>query len=137
MSEELAAALLAIKLSDGSWLIDDEELRRTGTPREIRQYVECDHTHRVAEGGLNNPQNLVFRREPEHREKSKRDTTEIAKGKRYGRKHQEFQQRLLAKGEKADAAPRRRHKKMAGSRDSDVKIRMDGKAVHRKTGKPL
>lgn len=42
MSEELAAALLMIRMEDGSWLIDDEELRRAGTPKQIRAYVECD-----------------------------------------------------------------------------------------------
>jgi hypothetical protein len=100
MSEELAAALLAIRLEDGTWLIDNEYLRTKGTPKEIRAYVHCDHTRRVAEDGTNEPQNLWFRRIPDHLRKTREiDIPEIAKGKRYGKKYEEFQRRLLAKQE--------------------------------------
>jgi len=97
LSELLAAALLRIKQGD-EWLIDDEYLREKGTAQEIRSYVEFDHARRHAENGGNNPQNLYPMRKPDHREKSRADTTEIAKGKRIGRKQQEFLRKILAKG---------------------------------------
>jgi hypothetical protein len=113
--------LLAIRLEDGTWLIDDEELRRAGTPKQIRAYVECDHGARVAEGGTNDPQNLWFRRIPDHAEKTRTiDIPEIAKGKRYGKKHEEFVRRLLAKQE-GEPLP-----KPTRSRKGHAKIRSRG-----------
>jgi hypothetical protein len=141
MSEELAAALLAIRLEDGTWLIDNEYLRTKGTPKEIRAYVHCDHTRRVAEDGTNEPQNLWFRRIPDHLRKTREiDIPEIAKGKRYGKKYEEFQRRVLAKNDPDAHQPpecKKRSKRLPGGRGSDVKIKIGGGAVNRKTGEPI
>ena len=72
---------------------------------------EADHIRRHAEGGTDHPDNLYPICVPCHRIKSARDTTEVAKGKRYGQKH---------------VGIRRTQRPMAGSRASMFKRHMDG-----------
>jgi hypothetical protein len=94
MSEKLASALLHIRrgVEGGDWLIKGE--LRKASAREIVSSVDWDHVRRWAEGGENIPQNLQPLPRAEHREKSRKDTTEVAKGKRYGKKEAEHRERL-------------------------------------------
>lgn len=97
MRDKLASALLHIKrgVEGDDWLIKGD--LRTASAREIVASVDFDHVRRWAEGGENIPQNLQPLPRAEHREKSRKDTTEIAKGKRYGAKEAEHRERLAAK----------------------------------------
>jgi hypothetical protein len=77
------------------WLIKGE--LRSASAKEICSAVDFDHVRRWAEGGSNDPQNLQPLERAEHRLKSRKDTTEVAKGKRFGKSHAEFQRKMLAK----------------------------------------
>lgn len=114
LSEKLAAALLKIRIGD-EWLINDERLRDAGTAKDIIAYCEFDHRRRYAEGGSTAPQNIDPMRKADHREKSRKDTTEVAKGKRFGKKHAEFLQRVRVKigqavSDREDVKPKRKSK---------------------------
>jgi hypothetical protein len=97
MSEKLASALLHIRrgVEGDDWLIKGD--LRKASAREIVSSVDFDHVRRWAEGGSNDPQNLQPLPRPEHQIKSRKDTTEVAKGKRYGAKEEAFRRRLTAK----------------------------------------
>jgi hypothetical protein len=97
MHEKLASALLHIRrgVEGDDWLIKGD--LRSATAKEICSAVDFDHVRRWAEGGSNDPQNLQPLQRAEHREKSRKDTTEVAKGKRFGKAHAEFQRKMLAK----------------------------------------
>lgn len=100
MHEKLASALLHIRRGEGDdWLVKGD--LRSASAKEICSSIDWDHIRRWAEGGSNNPQNLQPLPRAEHREKSRKDTTEVAKGKRFGKKHEEFRQRILAKAGQA------------------------------------
>jgi hypothetical protein len=113
MHEKLASALLHIRrgVEGDDWLIKGE--LRDASAKEICSAVDFDHVRRWAEGGSNVPQNLQPLPRAEHREKSRKDTTEVAKGKRFGKAHAEFQRKMLAKvyGETdAENKPKRKAK---------------------------
>jgi hypothetical protein len=97
MHEKLASALLHIRrgVEGDDWLIKGE--LRSASAKEICSSIDWDHVRRWAEGGSNDPQNLQPLERAEHREKSRKDTTEVAKGKRFGKAHAEFQRKMLAK----------------------------------------
>jgi hypothetical protein len=97
MHEKLASALLHIRrgVEGDDWLIKGE--LRSASAKEICTSIDWDHVRRWAEGGSNVPQNLQPLERAEHREKSRKDTTEVAKGKRFGKAHAEFQRKMLAK----------------------------------------
>jgi hypothetical protein len=97
MSEKLASALLHIKrgVEGDDWLIKGD--LRKASAKEICSSIDWDHVRRWAENGSNEPQNLQPLARAEHREKSRKDTTEVAKGKRYGAKEEAFRRRLMAK----------------------------------------
>lgn len=99
LTEKLASALLHIRRGvDGDdWLIKGD--LRNASAKAICSAVDFDHLRRWTEGGDNRPQNLQPLPRAEHREKSNKDNTEVAKGKRFGEAHAEFQRRLLAKQE--------------------------------------
>ena len=103
LSEKLAAALLAIRQSDGSWLIP-EPTRSTGGPDDILRIVEWDHFPiPVAIGGDNRPQNLVPRRIADHRTKTTTiDIPAIAKSRRISVEQEAFRLRLLQKSGQAE-----------------------------------
>lgn len=107
MTEKLASALLHIRrgVNGDDWLISGD--LRKASAKEICAVIDFDHIRRWAEDGTNEPQNLQPLLRDEHREKSNKDNTEIAKGKRFGEAHTEFQRRLLAKAgqEVDDPAP--------------------------------
>ena len=97
MTEKLASALLHIRrgTEGDDWLIKGE--LRNASAREICSSIDFDHVRRWAENGDNRPQNLQPLPRAEHREKSRKDNTEVAKGKRFGKSHAEFQRKVLAK----------------------------------------
>lgn len=98
LHEKLASALLHIRKGSGDdWLVKGE--LREASAKEICAAIDFDHIRRWAEGGDNRPQNLQPLMRADHREKTKTDITEVAKGKRFGQAHKEFQARLLAKQE--------------------------------------
>jgi hypothetical protein len=117
LREKLASALLNIR-AGSEWLIDDAELRKYGTAKQILAYVQWDHIRRYAEDGDTSPQNLDPKRIADHKEKSRRDNTEIAKGKRIATKEEQFRRNLLVKIGQAiqeDAAAKERKKpKLSG-----------------------
>lgn len=110
LTEKLASALLHIRrgVEGDDWLIKGD--LRNASAKEICASIEWDHVRRWAEGGDNKPQNIQPLIPIEHREKTRKDITEVAKGKRFGKAHAEFQRRLLAKAgqEVPDAAPPKR-----------------------------
>jgi hypothetical protein len=96
MCEKLASALLHIRKGTGDdWLVKGE--LRNASAKEICAAHDWDHIRRWAEGGSNAPQNLQPLLREDHREKSKKDNTEIAKGKRVAKKEARHQSALLQK----------------------------------------
>ena len=76
----------------------------------------ADHIRRYAEGGEDTPENLWPICIPCHKPKSAKDTTEVAKGKRYSEKHYGIRQSKNP---------------MPGSKRSGWKKRLDGTVVKR------
>jgi hypothetical protein len=109
LSEKLASALLTICRPDENGKlvpVIDPERAKGMTPKEIAHVFEFDHVVLHAFGGSNHPSNLVPRPKPEHREKSRRDTSIAAKDKRITPAQAEFQRKMLAKvGIEKKAAP--------------------------------
>ena len=97
MKEKLASALLHIRrgVEGDDWLIKGE--LREASAKEICAAIDWDHVRRWAEGGSNDPQNLQPLMRAEHREKSRKDTTEVAKGKRMAKKQQAHEAKLIEK----------------------------------------
>jgi hypothetical protein len=87
MHEKLASALLHIRrgVEGDNWLIKGE--LRKASAKEICSSIDWDHVRRWAENGSNEPQNLQPLIRAEHREKSRKDATEVAKGKRMAAKN--------------------------------------------------
>jgi 5-methylcytosine-specific restriction endonuclease McrA len=81
-----------------------------------RDLWEADHIRRHAEGGEESVENLWPAHEACHKAKSRKDTTDIAKGKRVAAKHY---------GIKRTARP------IAGSRSTKWKKKMNGQVVPR------
>jgi hypothetical protein len=100
LSEKLASALLTICRRDESGrlipVIDPDEAKDM-TVKQILAVFEYDHTVLHALEGSNHPSNLTPRPIPEHRTKSKRDTSIAAKDKRLTPAHEAFQRKMLAK----------------------------------------
>jgi hypothetical protein len=96
MTEKLASALLHIRKGTGdNWLVQGE--LRNASAKEICAACDWDHIRRWAEDGTNRPQNLQPLLRADHREKSKKDNTEIAKGKRVAKKEARHQDALVEK----------------------------------------
>lgn len=113
MTEKLASALLHIRKGTGdNWLVKGD--LRNASAKEICAACDWDHIRRWAEGGTNRPQNLQPLLRADHREKSKKDNTEIAKGKRVAKKEQLHEEAVLAKvfGENERLAPTRKRSKL-------------------------
>lgn len=102
LTTKLAAALLA--LGD----IPYQESKRLSS-RQICSLYQFDHFPiRHADGGPDEPWNLIPRLIKAHREKTaKIDVPQIAKSRRLRDKEAEFRRKLLAKGEPDCPAPRR------------------------------
>lgn len=94
-TEIAAAALLQVKRGD-DWLIP-EPLRSTGTAAQIVAHVDWDHKHPHASGGDTCPQNIQPLDELEHKAKTRRDVSTIARNKRLTKKHEEARRQMLAK----------------------------------------
>jgi hypothetical protein len=125
--DKLAAALLKIRMGveGGNWLIP-EPLRTEGTSAEICASVDFDHARRHAEGGSIEPQNLFPMMRADHREKSRKDTTEVAKGKRIGKKEEAFRNKLLAKAGAEIAIVEKASRPIPGSKASGIRKKLNG-----------
>lgn len=120
MHEKLASALLHIRRGIGDdWLVKGE--LRNASAKEICAAMDWDHIRRWAEGGSNHPQNLQPLPRAEHRAKSRKDTTEVAKGKRFGAAQEQFQRRLLAKAGLAEPVAKPKRKAKIQSRNTLTK----------------
>ena len=139
----MAAALLRIKTEKGEWLIP-EPMRTQGTQDEIIRAVQFDHGHRHAEDGPDTPQNLYPMRPSDHGEKSRRDTSEIAKGKAAARLERQHQRSMAVKlgADPLDVAEtrteaevkwerRKARSRMRGGREDKWKRTIGGKVVPR------
>jgi hypothetical protein len=91
--EQLAAALLQLLPAE----IAIELRRRKATAKEIRALFQLDHGVLHAHDGANAAWNLWWMITPDHREKSKADTSKAAKTKRISAETEAFRAKLLAK----------------------------------------
>jgi len=119
LTEKLASALLNIVTPDGKGgyvpVLDREECRDM-TAAQVCSLFSYDHgkLHALASDqdeaeALMHPVNLTPRLIVPHREKSKGDTTAVAKTKRLSAENEDFQRRLLAKAG-AEPPPDRKRK---------------------------
>lgn len=75
------------------------------TAVEIIGCFEFDHIVLHALGGSNHPTNLVPRPVAEHRAKSGKDTSIVAKVRRIAPEHEVFRRKMLVTAQPEDAAP--------------------------------
>lgn len=105
------------------------------TEENIEALFEVDHHPiPVANGGTNHPSNLVPRIKDDHREKTRRDVSRIAKGKRLSRAAEETRRIILAKvGKIADEEVKRRKRAnpLPCGKRSGWKKPINGNAVRR------
>lgn len=148
VTERYAAVILDLRRGDGTPVVDREAAKHL-TAGEIVSMFESalnfDHGVYAAFGGSSHPTNITPRTIADHKAKTSKDITAIAKAKRIAKQHEEFRTRLLAKSGLADdvaktdtASTKSRSKwatrPMAGNRSSAFKKKMDG-TVERRTGK--
>lgn len=141
LTEKLASALLHIRKGAGDdWLVKGD--LRNASAEAICAAIDWDHVRRWAQNGTNRPQNLQPLIRADHREKSKRDVSEIAKGKRLEAKEQAHRDRLSGLSpELGDrdgdvvrvtyAELRAQGAKMPCGRGSPLKKKFNGKVVTR------
>lgn len=108
LTTKLASALLTIVRADEQGrlvpVIPRDEAK-TMTAEAICSAFEFDHVELHALGGSVHPSNLYPRPRPEHREKSRKDTSIVAKVKRLSKDQEDFRTRVLAR---APGEPRAR-----------------------------
>lgn len=111
MRQKLCAAYLRILALMGRAI--PYETAREMSEDDIEALFEIDHHPiPVANGGTNHPSNLVPRLAEAHREKTRRDVSRIAKGKRLSASAEETRRIILAKvGKIADDEVMRRKRK--------------------------
>ena len=114
------------------------------TADQMIALFDMDHDALHALGGSDDWWNFTPRLRPEHREKSRKDTSIVAKSKRLAKQHQQHLARLADRG-KAPAAPavvprpkpekkKRPQAMMPGGRRSRYKRHMDGSVSLRVPG---
>jgi hypothetical protein len=132
-TEIAATALLQVTRGDGSWLIP-EPLRSTGTAEQIVRSVEWDHRHPHAQGGTMDPQNLQPLTKEDHKAKTRRDVSKIARDKRMV-KQAEFRRQVLAPNEPVVVRPTKRKSQCEYTRLKPYFKRkvQGGKVVRRET----
>ncbi len=140
LTEKLASALCQMVRFDETGravpVISHEESKRL-SPEQIIGRFDFDHAvvpH--AEGGGNEPWNLVPRLRSEHREKTaKVDVPRIAKSKRLRAAQAAFTEVMEAKAGRAEtpASKPRRCRPMMGSKASLFKRKFDGRVERRET----
>jgi hypothetical protein len=108
LTTKLASALLTIVRDDGTGnlapVIPRDEAKQM-TAESIVSRFDFDHVELYALGGSIHPSNLVPRPRAEHREKSRKDTSVVAKVKRLSKDQEDFRSRVLAR---APGEPRAR-----------------------------
>jgi hypothetical protein len=131
IEEELACCIAAL-------LGIPHEHQKRLTAQDVRALVQFDHAIHHAIGGGAVFHNLTMRTIADHREKTaKIDIPQIAKTKRLSAKQEEFRRRLERKTNPGDTEEtttppsRFRSRPLAGTKQSGMKRRMDGKVVKR------
>lgn len=131
--QKLCAAYLRILALMGRAI--PYETAKEMTEESIEALFEVDHHPiPVANGGTNHPSNLVPRLAEDHQEKTRRDVSRIAKGKRLSASAEETRRIILAKvGKIADDEVMRRKRKhpLPCGRDSGWKKPLNGNAIRR------
>lgn len=140
LTEKLASALCQMVRFDEAGravpVISHEEAKRL-SPCQIIGRFDFDHAvvpH--AEGGGNDPWNLVPRLRAEHREKTaKVDVPRIAKNKRLRAAQAAFAEAMEAKAGRAETPATKplRGRPMPGSKASGIKRKLDGRVERRET----
>ena len=146
VTERYATIILDLRRVDGTPLVDRETAKHLTSAEIVEQFeakIEFDHGVYVAFSGTNHPTNLTPRTIADHKAKTSKDITAIAKAKRIEKQHQEFRSRILAKsgladdGSIMDTAPKTKNmhgRLMAGTKASGLRKKMNG-TVERRTVK--
>ena len=142
LTEKLAATLLVWLDAIGNGIPYKQAQQMTAD--QIVSLFQFDHARRRAHDGSNHPTNLTPRLYRDHREKTNKiDIPEIAKGKKLAKSHSLHQDNVARKagnpGTNNSPKPVRTKKSrpLPGGRSSDVKIRLGGVPVNRRTGRPV
>ncbi len=93
LTERLAAALACLLPDD----VRNDLRRRRKRALAVITLFDMDHIVLHSQGGLDLWWNLDPKLREEHRTKSRRDTSIVAKSKRLAKEHEEFRLRILAK----------------------------------------
>jgi len=126
------AATLAMLLPQAA----RDDLRAAKVPaKKVIDLFHFDHNILHAFGGSDKWWNLTPMIVRPHLEKSRKDTSIVAKAKRISKTHQDFRRRLLSGARKLEKTYRKRP--MPGGRNSNIKITMRHGPVDRRTGTPL
>lgn len=140
LREKLASALLTICRPDEYGrlvpVISPEEAKQM-TAREIIARFEFDHGVLHALGGSNHPTNFTPRPVSEHREKSRLDTSIVAKVRRIAPEHERFRRVMLAKADPGVAPAPVRQKTKIGSRGFSGSRKFNGSVTWRKWNSQL
>jgi hypothetical protein len=130
IEEELACCIAAL-------LGIPHEHQKRLTAQDVRALVQFDHAIHHAIGGGAVFHNLTMRTIADHREKTaKIDIPQIAKTKRLSAEQEAFRKRLERKtdptvAQEIQPPSRFRSRPLAGTKQSGMKRRMDGKVVKR------
>jgi len=95
LTERYAAALACLLPQD----VRDDLRRRRVSAKVVIAMFEVDHIELHAHDGSDRWHNLDPRPVAEHREKSRRDTSIVAKSKRLSKEHEEFRRRMMRRAE--------------------------------------
>lgn len=140
--DEIVAACILDITRDGKPIVSREEAKHL-TAKEVfevfRDRIHIDHVVPRAIGGEDHHANYQpLLREAEHKPKTKKDITAIAKTKRIEKQHQEFRTKLLAKTGLADdvcvsqtGRSKIPSRPLPGSKASGMRKRMSGKVEKR------
>ncbi len=138
LKTKLAAALCKMVRFDDAGrpvrVISYEESKRMSEDDILARFSWDHDPVPHAEGGPDEPWNLVPRPKEEHAEKTaKVDVPTIAKGKRLRASVAAFEEAMEAKAGRAEkpAAERRKGRAMPGTRESGFKRRLDGRVERR------
>lgn len=142
--DEIVAACILDITRDGKPIVSREEAKHL-TAREVyetfKERINIDHIIPRAIGGEDHHANYQpLLREAEHKPKTKKDITAIAKTKRIEKAQKEFRTKLLAKSGLAESVcvsqtngSRIRSRPLPGTKASGMRKRMSGKVERRET----
>lgn len=105
--ERHAAAILMITRGDGTPIVSREEAKGMTAKEIIKAFAARTHVEHIvphALTGNNHPSNIQYLAPDEHKPKTSRDISEIAKTKRIEGDHEAFRRKMLAKAGQSDAS---------------------------------